>query len=62
MLERRDANADGQLSLEEMSPDQDHVAERFARADKDGNGTISETEFEDVVKKRRHHRSHRGDK
>lgn len=62
LLERRDTNADGQLSLEEMSPDQDRVAERFARADKDGNGTISEAEFEDAGKKRRHHRGHRGDK
>ena len=61
MIERRDANADGQLSLEEMSPDEDRIAERFARADKDGNGTISEAEFEEAMKKRRHHRGHRDD-
>jgi hypothetical protein len=61
MIERRDTNADGQLSLEEMSPDEDRIAERFARADKDGNGTISEAEFEEVMEKRRHHRGHRDD-
>jgi Ca2+-binding EF-hand superfamily protein len=52
MIEKRDANGDGQLSLEEMKPDEDRVAKRFARVDTDGNGAISQEEF-DAMKKHR---------
>ncbi|MEM6589090.1 MAG: calcium-binding protein [Pseudomonadota bacterium] len=44
MFERRDANANGQLSLEEMTSDR--TAKMFERADADGDGLISKAEFE----------------
>ncbi len=52
MIENRDANGDGQLSLEEMQPDEDRAAKRFARLDADGNGAISQEEFEAMQKHR----------
>ncbi|MCY4178755.1 MAG: calcium-binding protein [Litoreibacter sp.] len=48
MFERRDANADGALSLEEMQPDAERVASRFEKIDADGSGGISKTEFEEM--------------
>lgn len=53
MFERRDANADGKLSVEEMSPQEDRIAKRFERADSDGNGSLSKAEFEEAGKKGR---------
>lgn len=48
MFERRDANADGKLSPEEMAPDADRVAARFEKIDADGSGGISKAEFEEM--------------
>ncbi len=47
LFERQDANNDGLLSPEEMKPGQ--AADRFEQSDTDGNGEISEAEF-DVAK------------
>ncbi len=44
MFERRDTDADGQLSLEEMTSGR--TAKMFERADADGDGLISKAEFE----------------
>jgi Ca2+-binding EF-hand superfamily protein len=60
ILEHRDANSDGKLSLDEISPDEDRIAKRFARADADESGGISEAEFEAASKHRRGNRH--GDK
>ncbi len=43
MIERRDENGDGMLSLQEMQPE--NAEERFLRADTDENGEVSEAEF-----------------
>lgn len=59
MIEKRDANGDGQLSLAELQPNEDRVAKRFARVDADGNGAISQEEFE-AMKKHRGKRQKRG--
>jgi len=59
MIEKRDANGDGQLSLAELQPDEDRVAKRFARVDADGNGAISQEEFE-AMKKHHGKRQKRG--
>ena len=52
MFERRDANADGKLSIDEITPDADRIAKRFERADTDQSGGISKEEFENASKKR----------
>jgi len=44
MIERHDANGDGVLSMDEMSSR--HKGGMFERIDSDGNGTVSEAEFE----------------
>ncbi|WP_299830764.1 EF-hand domain-containing protein [uncultured Roseobacter sp.] len=61
MIERLDANADGKLSAEEMQkPDRAERAERrFDRVDTDGNGTISEAEFDAARANMKGHRKER---
>ncbi|MEO0369878.1 MAG: EF-hand domain-containing protein [Pseudomonadota bacterium] len=44
MFERRDANSDGELSLEEMASGK--TDKMFERADADGDGLISKAEFD----------------
>ena len=52
MMERHDANDDGELSLEEM---RDRGGNRmFARFDTDGDGAISAEEFEAMTSRHRH--------
>lgn len=51
LLDRQDANNDGQLSLAEFTPPADRAEERFARLDSDGNGTLSQAEFEAGMKR-----------
>lgn len=50
MLERFDANEDGELQMEELRRDnaQDRAERRFARVDTDDDGTISEEEFNEI--------------
>ncbi|MEL7013058.1 MAG: calcium-binding protein [Pseudomonadota bacterium] len=48
MFERRDANADGELSMAEMA--QGRSGDMFSRADANGDGLISKAEFDDVRK------------
>lgn len=44
MFDRRDANEDGQISLDEMASDR--TGKMFERADADGDGLISKAEFD----------------
>ena len=55
MFERRDADGDGSLTLEESQGRRD-PARFFARMDADNSGGISEEEFTDARKKMRKHR------
>lgn len=57
MLSHRDADGDGMLSPEELAPDPERLAKRFERVDADKSGGISKAEYEEIKKKRRHHRS-----
>lgn len=53
---KKDANADGQLSLQEYTGKArkpQNAAKRFARLDVDGNGSLSEKEFAAQKKKKR---------
>ena len=53
MMEKKDANGDGMLSMEEMAP---RNPERFfERADTDGNGEITQEEWDAAKKKMRGH-------
>ena len=46
LFEQLDANKDGQLARDEVSPERRRLFERLLRtADKDGNGTLSKDEF-----------------
>lgn len=45
MFERISANGDGQLSASDVQRPE-RAASRFARLDADGNGTLSQAEFE----------------
>jgi len=47
LIERQDENGDGMLSAEEMKPD--NAVDRFGNADADGNGEISQSEFETAL-------------
>lgn len=51
MLEKRDANKDGVLSLEEMAAGPDRGDKMFDRADTDGDGAISKAEADVMVEK-----------
>ncbi|MEP2642722.1 EF-hand domain-containing protein [Roseobacter sp.] len=53
MFEHRDANADGKLSPDEMQGSE-RGDRRFSRADTDGNGAISQAEFDAAGAKMRH--------
>ncbi|MCE2693204.1 MAG: hypothetical protein LW645_02900, partial [Verrucomicrobiaceae bacterium] len=47
-FDKRDANKDGQLTLEEFlvkQPDPDEAPKRFPIFDKDGNGTLNREEY-----------------
>ncbi len=55
MFEKRDANADGQITFEEMAGDRQE--KMFSRADANGDGLISQAEFEEMAEKRRDKRS-----
>ena len=46
LITRKDKNGDGLLSLEEMAPRNGGGARLFARADIDGNGEISQAEWD----------------
>lgn len=54
MIERLDANSDGEVSEEELAQ---HRGKRgqdgFSRMDADGDGAVTKAEFEDAKKKRR---------
>lgn len=50
MLERRDENGDGQVSLEEMQPSAERQERMFERLDEDGDGAISEEELASMKK------------
>lgn len=59
MIERRDANGDGFLSAEELSPPEGRDGRMFNRMDADEDGAISKEEFETAAEKRRgRHRGH----
>ncbi|MEL6648001.1 MAG: EF-hand domain-containing protein [Pseudomonadota bacterium] len=55
MFDRRDANADGQLSLDEMVSGQ--TGKMFDRADANGDGQISKAEFDAAREAGRGHKS-----
>ncbi|WP_050522863.1 EF-hand domain-containing protein [Pseudorhodobacter wandonensis] len=59
MIEQRDANKDGVLSLEEMAPKGDRGDKMFDRADTDGDGAISKAEA-DAMKAKMEKRGDRG--
>ena len=51
MMDRRDANKDGVLSLDEMTPPADRGDKMFDRADTDGDGAISKAEADVMAEK-----------
>ncbi len=57
MIARKDTNGDGMLSVEEMQPR--NVGQFFTRADADGNGEISQVEW-DAAKAKMRERGSRG--
>ena len=46
MMKRMDANENGTIEADELGPNAERRAERFARLDTDGSGGISQAEFE----------------
>ena len=52
MIERADANDNGTIELDEMRGGGERGAERFAEADADGSGGLSEAEMKDAKGKR----------
>lgn len=58
MLQRRDANDDGKLSIEEMAGRRD-PSRFFDRMDADNSGGISEAEFEEARAKMKGKRGHK---
>lgn len=59
MLEHMDDDGDGQLSFDEMRPDEARRAKMFSRLDGDGNGEISQAEFDAARMQMREHRHER---
>ncbi|MCR9125159.1 MAG: calcium-binding protein [Rhodobacteraceae bacterium] len=57
MIDRRDSDGDGRLSIDEMAPPPDRMARGFARLDQDESGTISREEF-DAMRARMGGRGH----
>lgn len=53
LMERKDANEDGMLSMEEMAPRD--PGRFFEKADEDGNGEISQEEWDAAKEKMRGH-------
>lgn len=51
LMEKRDANKDGVLSLAEMAPLPDRADKMFARIDTDGDGAISKAEADVMAEK-----------
>jgi hypothetical protein len=51
MIEKRDANNDGVLSLDEMAPKGDRADKMFDRADSNGDGAISKAEADAMMAK-----------
>lgn len=51
MIEKRDANKDGVLSLEEMAPPAGRGDKMFSRADTDGDGAVSKAEADAMMEK-----------
>lgn len=51
MIENRDTNKDGVLSMDEMAPPADRGDKMFARADADGDGAISKAEADAIKDK-----------
>ncbi len=58
MIERMDADKDGELSFDEMPGQQSRADKMFSRLDKDGDGAISEEELKAAKKKGGKHRGH----
>lgn len=61
MIERHDANGDGELTMAEMRAR--HDGDRFARMDENGDGSISRDEFDAMHEKhgRKGHKKHSHD-
>jgi Ca2+-binding EF-hand superfamily protein len=62
MLERRDANKDGVLSLSEMTLAKGRGDKMFDRADTDNNGAISKAEADVMMEKMAERMDDRGDR
>ena len=62
MLEKKDANGDGKLSLEEMKQNGKRQAKMFKHMDADNDGAISAQEYQDAKAnmKQRHKGKHKG--
>lgn len=60
MIEKRDENGDGELSLDEVKPDGDRAEKMFERLDEDGDGNISQAEFDAMKDKRKGGKRHGG--
>ncbi len=58
MIERMDADKDGELSFDEMPGQQSRADKMFSRLDKDGDGAISEEELKAAKKMGGKHRGH----
>ncbi|MFT4717131.1 MAG: Ca2+-binding EF-hand superfamily protein [Paracoccaceae bacterium] len=58
LLEHRDTDGDGQLSMAELTPDEDRTAKFLERIDADGDGAVSKEEME-AMKKRFGDRKHK---
>ncbi|SHJ71711.1 EF hand [Shimia gijangensis] len=59
MIDKKDADSDGKLSFEEMKPNGKRTDKMFGRFDTDGDGAISQAEFEEAQAKMRDHRKNK---
>lgn len=59
MIEHKDVDNDGKLSFEEMQPSEKRKGKMFSRMDTDGDGAISQAEFEEARAKMRDHRKNK---